>query len=132
MNGTLEQVFDGYLDLRWAMNPVEATYEEAEPATLEDEIDRTAALHAVRHEILVLDKERPHERNPGFHLTHALNGIYLLLARTAEDPSQRARALLSRLQAIPKFLETAVGAVTQPDSGFVELARAMIPGGRAL
>ena len=164
MNGTLEQVFDGYLDLRWAMNPVEATYEglrahdgalgrwdaesikqdlaalrsyehaleEAEPATLEDEIDRTAALHAVRHEILVLEKERPYERNPGFHLTHALNGIYLLLARTPEDPAQRARAVLSRLQAIPKFLETGIDAVTQPDAGFVELTRAMIPGGRAL
>jgi uncharacterized protein (DUF885 family) len=115
-----------------ALRSYEHALEEAEPATLEDEIDRTAALQTVRHEILVLAHEKPFGRNPGFHLTHALNGIYLLLARTPEDPAQRARALLARLQAMPAFLEAAVEAVSQPDAGFVELARAMIPGGRTL
>ena len=76
----------GYLDLRWRLNPVEATYhnvtefdgmfaaydaesvgeqlaalvsyenaiEEAEAETLADEIDRTAVLHSLRHDQLVL------------------------------------------------------------------------------
>jgi uncharacterized protein (DUF885 family) len=164
MSGTLEQILDGYLDLRWAMNPVDATYhgrherdgeyarwdsdsvrehiaalrsyehalEEVEPDGLEDEIDRTAALQAVRHEILVLDVERPFERNPGFHLSHALTGLYLLLARSPVDPAQRARAILSRLEALPGFLDRAAKAVTRPDSSFVEMARAMVPGGVSL
>ncbi len=133
MSAALDQVLSGYLDLRWAMNPVEATYhgrherdgeyaqwdtasvlqhiaalkayehalEELDPLFLEDEIDRTASLQAVRHEILVLDLERPFERNPGYHLSHALNGLYLLLARSSADPSQRGRALVARLEALP-------------------------------
>ena len=164
MSASFEKMIEGYLDLRWAMNPVEATYhgrherdgeyarwdalsvkehlaalrsyehalEEVEPAELEDEIDRTAALQAVRHEILVLDRERPFERNPGFHLSHALNGIYLLLARTPHDAGHRARALQARLDAMPAFLKRAAKSLSRPDAAFVEMARAMIPGGRAL
>ncbi|HUO51115.1 MAG TPA: DUF885 domain-containing protein [Gemmatimonadaceae bacterium] len=164
MSGTLDAILDGYLDLRWAMNPVEATFqgrherdgeyamwdaqsvkqhlaalksyegalEEVEPADLQDEIDRTAALQAVRHEILVLDKERPFERNPGLHLSHALSGIYLLLARVPADPAQRARAILARLRAMPALFERAEKALTRPDATFVSVARAMLPGGHAL
>ncbi len=164
MSAALDQVLNGYLDLRWAMNPVEATYhgrrerdgeyaqwdtasvlqhiaalkayehalEELEPSCLEDEIDRTASLQAVRHEILVLDLERPFERNPGYHLSHALNGLYLLLARSTADPSQRGRALVARLEALPAFLERAARTVTRPDVSFVEMARAMLPGGAVL
>ena len=164
MTSTFEQMLDGYLDLRWAMNPVEATFhgrherdgefarwdaesvglhvaalrsyehalEEAEPDGLEDEIDRTAALQAVRHDLLVLESERPYERNPGSHLSHALTGLYLLLAREPRGKAHRARALLSRVQALPGFLERAVKAVTRPDAGFVEMARAMVPGGLTL
>lgn len=164
MIGTLEQILDGYLDLRWEINPVEATYhgihakdgvygrsdaesirlhlaalksyehalEEVEPVELEDEIDRTAVLQAVRHDILLLGSERGFERNPAMHLSHALSGLDLLLARTPSDPAQRSRAILSRVQALPAFLKQAAAAVKRPDASFVEMARSMIPGGIVL
>ena len=92
----LADVLEGYLDLRWRINPVEGTFvgrhefdselprldsaslreyaaalrsyavslEEVEAPSLDDEIDRTATLHAARHDLLVLEREKPHARNP--------------------------------------------------------------------
>ena len=164
MSTSLSAVIDGYLDLRWRLNPVEATFhgvrefdgqlaaydsesvreqlaalasyesaiEEAEAGTLAEEIDRTAVLHSVRHEMLVLEREMPFARNPAHHLWHAVNGIFLLLARRPADSADRAASLLARLQALPEFLETAAQVITRPDSTLVGVARAMIPGAISL
>jgi len=164
VTGSLLDILNGYLDLRWRMDPVEATYagrheldgtfasyapesvreflaalrsyaaslEEVEADTLADEIDRTAALHAARHDILVLEREQPFASNPAFQLGHALNGLYLLLARNAQDPPRRSAALLERLRALPDFLRTASETVTKPVTIFIDAASAMIPGGLAL
>jgi uncharacterized protein DUF885 len=154
----------GYLDLRWRLNPVEATYhgvtefdgmfaafdaesvreqlaalvsyenaiEEAESETLAEEIDRTAVLHSLRHDLLLLEKERKFAHDPSFHLVHAVNGIFLLLTRSGANPVERAAAVLARLQALPAFLETAGVALTQPDTVFIGMGEAMIPGAIAL
>jgi len=154
----------GYLDLRWRLNPVEATFhglsefdalfpaydaesvreqlaalvayenaiEEAEADSLAEEIDRTAVLHSLRHDMLLLGKERQFVHDPSYHLMHAVNGIFLLLARTSADTSARATALLARLDALPAFLETAIAALTEPDSIFVGVGASMIPGAVAL
>ena len=103
MSAPLSAVMSGYLDLRWRLNPVEATYhgvtdfdgmfaaydaesvreqlaalvsyenaiEEAEAETLADEIDRTAVLHSLRHDLLLLGMERKFAHDPSFHLMHA-------------------------------------------------------------
>ncbi|MFI5242131.1 MAG: hypothetical protein ACHQRL_03905, partial [Gemmatimonadales bacterium] len=108
----LAAAISGYIDLRWRLNPVEATFhgvyefdgqfasydaesvrehlaalvsfesaiEEAGADTVAEEIDRTAVLHSLRHEILLLQRERQFVRNPSYHLWHAVNGIFLLLA----------------------------------------------------
>jgi len=160
----LADVLEGYLDLRWRINPVEGTYvgrhefdaelphfdaasqreyaaalraytaslEEVEAASLEDEIDRTATLHAARHDLLVLEREKPHARNPTHALLYALNGIHLLLVRDADDATHRAAALLARVQALPRFLDEAATALTDPCGIFFDTARAMIVGGVAL
>jgi uncharacterized protein (DUF885 family) len=160
----LAAVMSGYIDLRWRLNPVEATFhgvyefdgqfaaydaesvreqvaalrsyestiEEAEAATLAEEIDRTAVLHSLRHEILMLERERQFARNPSYHLWHAVNGIFLLLARRPSDSAERAAALLLRLQALPAFLETAASVLTKPDSILVDVAASMIPGAISL
>ena len=154
----------GYLDLRWRLNPVEATYhgvtefdgtfaaydpesvreqlaalvsyenaiEEAEAETLAEEIDRTAVLHSLRHDLLLLGKERKFAHDPSFHLMHAVNGIFLLLTRSGADPVERAAAVLARLQALPEFLETASAVLTQPDTVFIGMGESMIPGAIAL
>ncbi|HJR63757.1 MAG TPA: DUF885 domain-containing protein [Gemmatimonadaceae bacterium] len=160
----LADVLEGYLDLRWRINPVEGTYvgrrefdselprldpaslreyaaalrsyaaslEEVEAPSLDDEIDRTATLHAARHDLLVLEREKPHARNPTHALLYALNGIHLLLARDSDDPARRGSALLARLQAMPRFLDEAAAALTEPRAVFLDTARAMIAGGVSL
>lgn len=157
----LADVLEGYLDLRWRINPVEGTFvgrhefdselprldsaslreyaaalrsyaaslEEVEAPSLDDEIDRTATLHAARHDLLVLEREKPHARNPAHALLYALNGIHLLLAREANDPARRGSALLARVQAMPRFLDEAAAALTEPRAVFLDTARAMIAGG---
>lgn len=164
MTDTLADVFNGYLDLRWRLDPVEATFaglhdlagefarydaasvreqlaalrsytaalEQVETDSLEEEIDRTAALHDARHWILLFDRERPFAFNPAFHLSHALNGIHLLLARASQDPPRRAAALLERLRALPDFLIRAIDALTKPANPLIALASSMVPGGVAL
>ena len=164
MSERLADVLEGYLDLRWRMNPVEGTFvgrpefdaelphfdsaslreyaaalraytsslEEVEADSLDDEIDRTATLHAARHDLLVLEREKPHARNPSHALLTALNGIHLLLVRDASDPGQRASALVARVQALPRFLDEAAAALTEPRAVFFDTARAMVAGGVAL
>lgn len=164
MSAPLSAVMSGYLDLRWRLNPVEATYhnvaefdgmfaaydaesvreqlaalasyenaiEEADAETLAEEIDRTAVLHSLRHDQLVLGKERQFVHDPSFHLIHAVSGIFLLLARNTTKKAERATALLARLQALPGFLETATAVLTEPDTVFVDMATSMIPGATAL
>jgi len=162
--GSLNDIIDGYLELLWQMNPVEATFhgrhdfdgllprfdavsvreflaalrtytgalEEADADSLEDEIDRTGALHAARHDILVLERERPFATNPAFHLSQALNGLFLLLVRNSQDPVRRSAALLERLRGLPAYLTQATVALTEPDTVLTEMASSMVPGGIAL
>ncbi len=164
MSAPLSAVMGGYLDLRWRMNPVEATYhgvteydgvfatydkesvseqlaalvsyesaiEEAEAEVLADEIDRTAVLHSLRHDLLQLEKERQFVHDPSFHLMHAVHGIFLLLTRRSGDPSTRAASLLARLQALPTFLETATQVLTEPDAVLVGIGISLVPGAIAL
>ena len=164
MSAPLSAVMGGYLDLRWRVNPVEATFhgvtefdgmfaaydaesvreqlaalvayenaiEEAEAETLAEEIDRTAVLHSLRHDLLVLGKERQFVHDPSFHLMHAVNGIFLLLARRSTNSAERAAAVLARLQALPAFLETAIAVLTEPDAVFVGTGLSIIPGAIAL
>ena len=154
----------GYIDMRWRLNPVEATFhgvyefdgqfaaydaesvreqiaalvafesaiEGAEAETLAEEIDRTAVLSSLRHDVLLLERERPFARNPAHHLWHAVNGIFLLLARRPADSAERAASLLARLHALPAFLETAAAVLTEPDAIFVGMAASMIPGAVSL
>ncbi|HEX5408184.1 MAG TPA: DUF885 domain-containing protein [Gemmatimonadaceae bacterium] len=106
--------------------------EEADADALAEEIDRTAVLQDARHQLLILERERPFASNPAFHLTLALSGIHLLLARNAEDPPRRAAALLERLRALPDFLASAAQVLTEPARPLVALASAMVPGGLSL
>ena len=164
MSERLADVLEGYLDLRWRINPVEGTYvgrhefdselprfdaaslreyvaalrsytsslEEVEAASLDEEIDRTAALHAARHELLVLEREKPYAHDPSHALLAALGGIHLLLARDSDDEKRRGAAVVARVQSLPRFLDEAAAALTEPRSVFFDTARAMIAGGASL
>jgi uncharacterized protein (DUF885 family) len=156
----LAAVIDGYLELRWQLDPVAATaagahehddrwadrsvsavralgaalrsytlsLEEESADSLDDEIDRTAALHSARHDLEQLEQWRPYARDPAWHLRHLLDGFYVLLLTLPHDPPRRTRSLLARLQSTPAYLEMATAALTDPAVVHVETARAMLPG----
>jgi uncharacterized protein (DUF885 family) len=115
-----------------ALRAYTSSLEEVEADTLDDEIDRTATLHAARHDLLILEREKPHARNPTHALLYALNGIHLLLVRESDDAPHRAAALLARIQALPRFLDEAASALTEPRPVYFDTARAMIAGGVSL
>ena len=160
MKPSLDAVIDGYLELRWQLDPVAATasgahehderwadrstpairelaaalrsyagsLEEHEAPSLEDEIDRTAALHAARSDLEQLERWRPFSRDPGWHLRHLLDGFYVLLLTLPHEPSARTRAILARLRGAPDFLRGAAEALTSPAPIHIDTARAMLPG----
>ena len=141
----LAQLAESYFDLKWQMDPVEATgagvsaqdhrlgaydhrsvseylaalksiagaLEGCDVDTLDDEIDRTALLNDVRVTVHRFAVERPHERDPAFWATHALEGIYLLLVLRDRTHDHRSKAAAQRIKALPRFLE--IGAETLGD-----------------
>ncbi len=149
----LSQITESYFDLKWQMDPVEATgaglseydsrlgaydgesvseylaalrsiagaLEACDVETLDDEIDRTALLNDVRVVTHRFEVECPHECDPAFWATHALEGLYLLLALRDRPHEHRARAAADRIQMLPQFLETAAETLGDCPSVFVEI-----------
>ena len=115
-----------------ALRSLTGAVEEIEPDELQDEIDRTALLGEMRSRVFRLQFEQPHIRNPGFWLSHLLQGLYALLSRHEPDFSGRAPAVLARLEATPVFLETARATIDDPPSVFVDTTMSMLGGGGQL
>ena len=109
-----------------AVRSYASSLEELDAETLDDEIDRTAALHAARHDLLVLERERPFAHNPALHLAHAIEGIARLAAQLPDVP-ERSAALVARVRALPEFLAATREAVKQPVPMFVEEAGELVP-----
>lgn len=106
--------------------------EELEPEELQEEIDRTALLGQMRSTIFRLEYERPNVRNPGFWLSHLLQGLYTLLSRHGPDLPGRAPAVLARLHAAPAFLDAARDTIADPPAVFVDTTMGMLGGGGQL
>ena len=149
----LTQLVDSYFDLKWQMDPVEATgaglpehdhrlgsfdaqsireylaalesiagnLERCQVETLDDEIDRTALLNDVRVTVHRFETDCPQERDPAFWATHALEGLYLLLAFRDRSHEHRARAAAERIKALPQFLEVGAEALGDCPRVFVDL-----------
>jgi hypothetical protein len=115
-----------------ALRSLTGAVEELEPDELHDEIDRTALLGEMRSTIFRLEHERPHLRNPGFWLSHLLQGLYALLSRHEPDFSSRVPTVLARLQAAPAFLDQARDTIEKPPPVFVDTALSMLGGGGQL
>jgi hypothetical protein len=115
-----------------AFRAVGGAFEELEPDDLQDEVDVTAVLGDIRHTAYWLEHERPHERNPEFHVTHLLGGLHTLLIRQDQPVEHRAAALAGRLRDIPRFLEDARVTLHRPALVFTETAHAVARAGRSL
>ena len=114
------------------LRAVAAAVEELETEGLHAEIDRTALLGEIRNSIFRLEYEHPHLRNPGFWLTHALQGLYAILARRDEAAGGRAPAALERLKSLPRFLDEGRATLREPPGVFVDSALGMLGGGGEL
>jgi uncharacterized protein (DUF885 family) len=115
-----------------ALKAMASAFEYGEAATLEEEVDQTAVLNDLRTGIARLEKEKPHELNPEFHLTHLFDGLFTLLTRSDRSLEERARGLAGRLGDTPRFLRDARATLTRPAKVFSETAIAVAHGGRAL
>ncbi len=115
-----------------ALKAMAGAFEESETAGLAEEIDQTAVLNDLRVAVARFEKERPHERNPEFHLSHLLTGLYSLMARADRPLDERGRALAARLAEAPRFLAEARATLTRPPRIFTETALQVAEGGRTL
>ncbi len=115
-----------------ALRSLTGAVEELEPEELNEEIDRTALLGEMRSTVFRFEYERPNVRNPGFWLSHLLQGLYILMARHGPDLSSRVSAVMARLEAAPAFLDTARDTIDEPPSVFVDTALSMLGGGGQL
>jgi uncharacterized protein (DUF885 family) len=122
-------------DVRTAVAALKAmalAFEGCEPESLADEIDRTAVLNDLRVSTALFEIERPHERNPEFHLSHLLTAYFSLMARADRPADERGMALAGRLAATPRFLVEAQATLTRPPRTFTETAIKVAEGGRTL
>lgn len=115
-----------------AWKSMASALESVETDSLEDNVDLTAALNDIRVSLSRFEKEKPHELNPEFHLTHLLGGLFALLVRADQSPEVRGRALAGRLLETHRFLDDAEATLTRPPAVFTETALSVAAGGHAL
>ena len=112
-----------------ACKSMAAAFEAVEVDGVQDEVDLTAVLNDLRVTVARFEKERPHEVNPEFHLTHLLGGLFALLLRGDQPLDARGRALAGRLREAPRFLDDAQRAMGRPAKVFTETALEVARGG---
>ena len=115
-----------------ALKSLAGALEETTADQLEDEIDRTALLNEIRVVLHRFEHERPQAKSPAFWLNHLLGGLHFLLGRGDRSDEERARALIGRLEDVPRLLDDARAALAQPVRVFVETAQRINAGGLGL
>jgi uncharacterized protein (DUF885 family) len=110
-----------------AFRSIAGALEEVAVDDLDDEIDRTALLNEIRALVYRLEHERTAVRNPGFWLSHALDGLHLLLVFRDRTEEHRARAAAGRVRRLPEFLGDARATLADCPRVFVETALQMGP-----
>jgi len=112
-----------------ALKSLASALEETTVDGLEDEIDRTALLNDMRVALRRFERERPQAKSPAFWLHHLLGGLHFLLGRGDRRGEERARALIGRLEDVPRLLDDARAALVEPVRVFVETALRISEGG---
>ncbi len=115
-----------------AFKAIAAAVEQLEVDDPQEEIDRTAFLDEVRMAIFRFEHERPHVHDPTFWLSHLYSAFHTLLRRRDAVPVERARALLSRLQATPGYLKAARETIQDPPRVFLDTATQLADAGPRL
>jgi uncharacterized protein (DUF885 family) len=115
-----------------ALKSMAGAFEALDLDDLNDTIDSTAVLNDLRVTIARFEKEKPHEVNPEFHLTHLLGGLFALLMRADRPVEARGHALAGRLLDTPRFLDDARATLGRAAPVFTETALSVVQGGHGL
>jgi len=115
-----------------ALKSLAGALEETTADGLENEIDRTALLNDMRVALRRFERERPQAKSPAFWLHHLLGGLHFLLGRGDRSGGERARALIGRLEDVPRLLDDARATLVEPVRVFVETALRINEGGLLL
>ncbi len=115
-----------------ALKSVASALEECTTDSLEDEIDRTALLDEIRVTVHEFEREQPHVRDPGFWVSHVLEGLYLLLALRDRSRDHRAKAAGERVRGVAVFLKTAQATLRNCPHVFVHTAVQVLDAGVSL
>lgn len=115
-----------------AFKAVASAAEQLEVEDPQEEIDRTAFLDEVRVIVARFERERPHVHDPSFWLGHLYGAFQSLLRRRNGGGPERARALLSRMRAIPAFLRSARETLQDPPRVFLDTAAQLAEMGPSL
>ena len=87
----------------------------------DDWIDRRAFLADLRTELWAIERGS-HRRNPESWASGAIDSIYRLVVKNADDLKPSARAIVSRLKQLPAYLDNAASLVKSPVPLWQELA----------
>lgn len=79
----------------------------------DDWLDRRAFLSELRSELCSLER-KVHRRNPDAWASGAMDCVYTLVIRHAEDLTPVADAIISRMKKIPEYLEGAESLLKKP------------------
>ncbi|MDX2193772.1 MAG: DUF885 family protein [Gemmatimonadales bacterium] len=104
-----------------ALRAIASAVEDAELESLDDELDRTILLNALRSDAGILEREQPFTRDPGRWMRHAEDALAVLLD-AAPDEGDVRDALLGRVLALPAFLGGLRETVSRPAPEFVAAA----------
>lgn len=94
----------------------------------DDELDRRTFRSHLRYEIMQTGELALDRINPQIYLDTVGGAIFGLLVRHADDLEPVADALISRLKAIPRYLDEAVENIQTPVPLWVELTSEGVPG----
>lgn len=94
----------------------------------DDALDRRTLRSSLRREIMNLGDLATWKTNPQIYLDTVGEALFGLLVRHADHLAPVADALISRLEAIPGYLDEAAGNIEAPVPLWVDLTGATVPG----
>ncbi|HEX9164960.1 MAG TPA: DUF885 family protein, partial [Gemmatimonadales bacterium] len=109
-----------------AFRSLEAAAEALDVESPDEEIDRTALIDEIRVAMFRLQHERPGARNPARWVGHLAEALAPPRAEGRRGGGAEGQALLSRLRAVPAFLQSAEASLTEPAEPLVDLAAELI------
>ena len=106
---------------------------QVDPSLLdgEDVLDYHVALSLASSNYLMLECERPWEKNPSIYPSLGIWGCFSLLVREFAPFDVRMRSMLNRMREIPEMLMLCRENISNPAPVFVQVAHDVIPGATA-